>query len=144
MSVRLENNISKKSIIGNRVPHGSILGPILFCLCVNDLHPHVDCFLVHYADETQFLLTGNIENLNKIIKDTEDIHFKCRNYYLRNGLMFNSSKTQYVFIGNRQLPSNIPPNTAINLNGNITYPSKHVTDLEVYIDSFMIFDVHIN
>ncbi len=58
--------------------------------------------------------------------------------------MFNSSKTQCIFIGNSQLLSNISPNTTINFNGNIIYPSKHVNNLGVYIDRFMLFDVHIN
>ncbi len=58
--------------------------------------------------------------------------------------MFNSSKTQCIFIGNRQLLSNIPPNTTINFNGNIIYPSKHVKNLGIYIDRFMLFDVHIH
>ncbi len=144
MAVRLENNISKKKIIGYGVPQGSILGPVLFCIYVNDLHAHVDCFLPQYADDTQSLHSGTIEDLNQIIKDTEDTHAKCRDYYLKNGLMFNSSKTQCTFIGNRQLLSNIPPNTMINFNGNIIHPSKHVKNLGVYIDRFMLFDVHIN
>ena len=144
MSVRLENNISKNKIISYGVPQGSILGPILFSICVNDLHAHVNCFLIQYADDTQFLHSGTIDDLNKIIKDTENTHDKCRDYFLRNGLMFNPSRTQCILIGNRQLLSKIPSNTTINFNGNIIYPSKHVKTLGVYIDRFMLFDVHIN
>ncbi len=118
--------ISKKNIIGHGVPQGSILGPILFGIYVNDLYAYVDCFLVQCADDTQFLHSGTIENHNEIIKSTEDTHAKCRDYYLKNGLMFSSSKTQYIFKGNRQLVSNILPNTTINFNGNAIYPSKHV------------------
>ncbi len=85
--------------------------------------------------------SGTIEDLNKIIKDTVDTLDKCRDYYL-NGLMFNSSKTQCIFIGNRQLLSKIPPNTTINFND--IYPSKHVKNLGIYIDRYMLFDVHIH
>ena len=144
MSVRLENNVSKKKIIDYGVPQGSILGPILFGIYVNDLQTHIDCFFVQYADDTQFLHSGTIENLNEVIKDTEYTLAKCRDYYLQNGLMFNSSKTQCIFIGNRQLLSNIPPNTTINFNGNIIHPSKQVKNLGVYFDRFMLFDTHIN
>ena len=58
--------------------------------------------------------------------------------------MFNSSKTQCIFIGNRQLLSHIPPNTTVNFNGNVIYPSKHVKNLGVYFDCYLLFDVHIN
>ncbi len=121
-----------------------MFGPILFDIYVNDLHSHVDCFLIQYADDIQFLHSGTIDDLNKIIKDTENTHDKCRDYYLKNGLMFNSSKTQCIFNGNRQLLSNIPPNTTINFNGPIMHPSKHVKNLGIYIDRYMLFDVHIH
>ncbi len=144
MSVRLQNNISEKKIIFYEAPQGSILGPILFGIYVNDLHFHVDCFLIQYADDTQFLHSGTIEDLNKIIKDSEDTYDKCRDYYLKNGLMFSSSKTQCIFIGNRQLLSNIPPKTTTNFNGTIIYPRKHVKNLGICIDRYILFDVHIH
>lgn len=54
-----------------------------------------------------------------------------------------SSKTHCIFIGNRQLLYNIPSNKTMNRNSNIIHPSKHVKNLLVYIDRFMLFDVHI-
>ncbi len=77
-----------------------------------------------------------IDNLDQIIKDTEDTLMKCRRYFLRNGLMFNSSKTQLICI--------TPPNTTIIFNGNIIHPSKHVKNLGIYFNRYMIFDTHIN
>ncbi len=97
-------------------------------------------FLVQYADDTQFLHSRTIDNLGQIIKDTEDTLMKCRRYFLRNDLMFNSSKTQCIFIGNRQLISKISPNILINFNGKIIYPSKRVKNL----DRYLLFDTHIN
>ncbi len=144
MSIRIENNISKKNSIGYGVLHGSILGPILFGIYVNDLFSHVNGFFVQYADDTQFLHSNTISKLDHLIKDTEKTLVQRRRYFLNNGLMLNSSKTQCVFIGNRQLLQSIPPNTTINFNGDIIYPSNHVKNLGVYIDRYMLFDVHIN
>ena len=100
--------------------------------------------MVQYADDTQFLHSSTINNLDQLIKDTEETLAQCRMYYLRNGLMFNSCKTQCIFIGNRQLLCHIPPNTTVNFNGNIIYPSKHVKNLGVYFDRHMLFDEHIS
>lgn len=77
MSVHLEHSISKKKVIGYGVPQGLSLVPVLFGIYVNDLHAHVDCFLVQYADDTQCLHSKTIGDLNRIIKDTEDTYTKC-------------------------------------------------------------------
>lgn len=58
---------------------------------------HVNCFLVQYADDTQFLHSNTIDKLDHLIKITEAILVKCRRYFLRNCLMFNSSKAQCNF-----------------------------------------------
>ncbi len=97
MSVRVENNVSKKNSSAYGVPQGSILGPILFGIYVNDLFSHVNRFLVQYADDTQFLHSNTVDKLYHLIKDTEETLVKCRQYFLKNGLMFNSSKAQCIF-----------------------------------------------
>ena len=51
------------------VPQGSILGPILLILFINDFHKTVEFSTVcHFADDTNFLLTENsLKKLNKYI-----------------------------------------------------------------------------
>ncbi len=61
-----------------------------------------------------------------------------------NGLMLNSKKTQCIFIGNRQLLSRIPRDTFINCDGEHISPNTYVKNLGVYIDRYMLFDVHIS
>lgn len=84
MSVRLGNHISKETFFKYGVSQGLILGPILFNIYVNDLSGNIDGFLVQYADNTQFLHSGKIQNLDQLIKDTEEILAQYRMFYLKN------------------------------------------------------------
>ncbi len=121
-----------------------ILGPLLFNIYVNDLSTNVNGFLVQYADDTQFLHSGTIHDLDQLIKVNEETLSQCKRFYLKNGLMFNSSKNQCIFIENHQLLLHILPNMTLNFEGNVIDPSKHVKNLGVYLDRYLLFDVHIN
>ncbi len=67
----------------------------------------------------------------------------AKTYFLKNGLMLNSNKTQFIFIGTRQLLSSIPDEMTINFDGNDIPISKHIKILGVYFDKYMTFDTHV-
>lgn len=73
------------------VPKGSILGPLLFLLFINDM----DLSLLHcsahmYADDTTFYLhSTNVQDLNnKLEEDATRIHHWCQN----NKMILNAEK----------------------------------------------------
>ena len=64
-STHIKDKSSCNLPISHGVPYGSILGPLLFVLCINDLHKAVQHSSVHYfADDTNSdLSTKNFQNL---------------------------------------------------------------------------------
>ena len=50
--VNLRNNFSQPTSVSCGVPQGSILGPILFLICVNDMSQSAKCHLLLYADDS--------------------------------------------------------------------------------------------
>lgn len=146
-SVRLNNSISSILPVKFGVPQGSILGPIpiLFNILINDMADHIDdCLLVQYADDTQFLHSNRVCDIDNLIHKTEETLVKANIYFLRNGLLMNNNKTQCIFIGTQQLMSKVPNNICIKIHDTTRKPSTHVKNLGVHIDRFMTFDVHIN
>ena len=51
-------NLSSPGNLTCGVPQGSILGPLIFLLYVNDMYNSVDCDLLLYADDCCLLFTG--------------------------------------------------------------------------------------
>ena len=53
--VNVHDKFSTSADLRCRVPQGSILGPLLFLLYINDMSQAVDCDLFLYADDTCLL-----------------------------------------------------------------------------------------
>ncbi len=71
-SVKLDNIISGEANVRFGIPQGSILGPLLFNIYVNDISDYItDCILIQYADDTQVLHQGYLKDLHVIIKLAE-------------------------------------------------------------------------
>ncbi len=108
-SVRINNTLSDAKKIFYGVRQGSILGPMRFSIYVNDLAEKINsCSIIQYADDTPFLHADTVNNLEDLISKTEETLFNIEQYFLLNGLLLNSKKTQGIFIGNRHLLFHIP------------------------------------
>ena len=79
------------------VPHGTILGPLLFNLYINDLRLKIpiDCQLVQYADDTLIFTSNHV--LLKAKNDLEKALTLIIDHYEMHSLTLNASKTEFVF-----------------------------------------------
>ena len=89
------------------VPQGSILGPLLFLLYINDMSQAVECELLLYADDSCLIFTdNNIETIeNKLNKDFNSL---CE-WFVENKLSihFGEDKTKSILFGSKHKLKNI-------------------------------------
>ena len=144
-SVHMKSILSSSKNVDYGVPQGSILGPLMFLIFVNDLPQYInDGLLVQYADDTQILLTGDISKLEDIKSRAEIILEKARRYFNYNGLLLNEGKTQCIFFGASHYIRSIPENFRISFNDNELIPQKHVKNLGLHMDCCMNFNIHMD
>ena len=140
----MEFNAERSDIksIKNGVPQGSILGPLLFLIYINDLPnaSHVfDCLM--YADDTTlFCCLEDIKSINKQDVINEQLQ-RIHNWLTANGLKLNTTKSKYIMF--RKQNKNIPLfNIHIN---NVNIESvQNFNFLGLHLSSDMTWNFHTN
>ena len=130
---------STKENITCGVPQGSILGPLLFVICINDLATVSNAFVpVLFADDTTLLIAGrDVEALcNRINEDLA----KIQEWLCANKLSLNVKKTHCMIFTSK---SKIVPDSDIKIN-NVCIERVRVTKfLGILIDSQLNWKQHI-
>ena len=139
------------------VPQGSILGPILFLLYINDLYKVTDLFTLLYADDTSFIISGKSLD-DVIIKLNIELKKVC-DWFRSNKLSLHPEKTKFMIFNKQessinwneikiQLNFNNMNENKPELITNLGYinsntESKAIKFLGVYIDPKLDFKFHI-
>ena len=94
--VNLGNNFSQLASVSCRVPLGSILGPHLFLIYVNDMSQAVKCHLFLYADDS--CLAYQHKDVNEILKQLNVDFSNTSGWFLENKLSIHlgEDKTESI------------------------------------------------
>ena len=94
------NGASQWNDVTNGIPQGSVLGPILFIIYINNLPETVESMVHIFADDTKIYRRTAIENDCVELKKDQDILQEWSNKWL---LSFNANKCKVMRLG-RQHP----------------------------------------
>ena len=99
-STRLGTSLSDELTITHGVPQGSILGPMLFKLYVNDLPSAVKSRCTDsYVDDTKIYCSFSAKNMNScLVKMTKDLRL-IAGWCCSHQLLTIPSKTKPIFSG---------------------------------------------
>jgi len=135
------NKVSNWAKVRHAVPQGSIRGPLLFVLYINDLPKIMNktSAPIIFADDTSILFThSNLIDLNRNIH----IVFTTLNKWLTaNHLFLNFNKTNYVHFTTKR---NMSVNLKIGFNNNFITNSSYTKFLEVTMNSTLSWNNHID
>ena len=104
---------TRHTVLG--VPQGSILGPILFSLYINDLPLNISgSKLVLFADDTNILVSG--ENLHTLQHKLTNILSELQLWFLSNNFVVNTDKTSVISFHTTQDKNPIRPHITLEHN----------------------------
>lgn len=123
------------------VPQGSILGPLLFIVFVNDLPDNVNCTdLTMFADDNSYLSTHL--RVPDLVSDTQEKLNSFVLWFTDNKLLINASKTVFMLFSPKS--ANTMESQLIKIN-NKSIEQVHSTKfLGVHIDSTLNWEIHID
>ena len=121
------------------VPQGSVLGPLLFLIYINDLHNAIKFSKTrHFADDTNLLIENN--SLKQLQKQLNyDLRQLCR-WLKANKISLNCNKTELILFRHPNKPINY--DLKVKINGKKLLTSNYVKYLGIILDSHLNWSYH--
>jgi hypothetical protein len=127
----------KNIIMG--VPQGSVLGPLLFLVYINDMSKSSDLLnFVHFADDTTLYLSG--EDLTSLCNVVNSELLKVDTWLTTNKLSLNVKKNTYMIMSHSVIPADL----SINIRNRPLARVDVTKFLGLSIDSGLTFGDQVN
>jgi hypothetical protein len=106
------------------VPQGSILGPLLFLVFINDIVSEIRCNIRLFADDTSLYITVDHPDNTAQILNSDIV--KIMNWADTWLVTFNPTKTESLIISRKQIKPIHPPISMLNTNISSVASHKHL------------------
>ncbi|KAK3084823.1 hypothetical protein FSP39_019637 [Pinctada imbricata] len=132
--VVLNGSESNWSNVTSGIPQGSVLGPTLFLIYINDLPDVVHNIVKLFVDDTKlYLVVNNHEQQERLQEDINSLASWSNKWLLK----FNVSKCKHLHLGK-------PNQTTYTMNDEEITKCDSEKDLGITVDDKLKFQVHIN
>ena len=137
--VKISNTRSDWHHLSKGVPQGSILGPLLFNVFMNDMFYFIErCLLYNYADDN--FLSKPAPTINELVLHLKHDSKITIEWFRENAMQANPTKFQFMVISSKDY---VEIKISIDENTEIT-SEPHIKALGVTIDSKLNFSEHIS
>ena len=139
--VSINGHESSLASVSYGVPQGSVLGPLLFLIYINDLNQAIKfCKVHHFADDTNLLhFNKSLATLNKLV----NLDMKNLIVWLNtNKISLNVDKTELIIFKHQK--KKLDTEIKIKIIRKRLYPSQSVRYLGIKIDQNLNWKDYIN
>ena len=128
----VNSHLSNNRMLFCGIPQGTILGPLLFLLYINDLPNRLEHSQARmYADDNNLTFaSNNIEDINYYLnQDLANVN----KWLIANRLTLNQSKTEFMLIGSRQRIATFQTVPSLEIDGVLIDKVSRAKSLGVYL-----------
>ena len=136
--VKINGKSSELNCLNVGIPQGSILGPLLFLIYINDLPNASNFFVKLFADDT--FLSLSCQNFKELEKKTNYEIKKIYNWLKANKLTLNITKSKFMIISKRK---GVNTNFKLKINGLRLERCSSYKYLGLFIDEGLTWKNHV-
>ena len=101
--VVINGSKSNWQVVSSRIPQGSVLGPVLFLIFINDLHEVISVCIKLFADDAKLYTTVNSIEKIQCLQENLGSAVEWANAW---NMFYNDAKCYHLHIGSRDLGVN--------------------------------------